>query len=688
LNFLAPSLLWGLLAISLPIIIHFYSRFKATNIEFSTIQFIKKLKTTSIRRLRIKEFLLMLIRILIISTIVIMFSQPYTDGYIPGWIPQNHSRKLNLIIDNSATMNAKVGGKTLLEESKDISISLLPIFKNNTKISIIQTCPRKVLYSGNSNDPIVPTIIRSIKNTYKFDDIYKVIDSCINKASLDISIQECIIFSDFYYEPDSSFLSQKLNKDKWKFYFIYPKKILNNLSIYSSQSINKIKSLDELVNIDVRILNNGIENKDNIPIELIFDQHRVGQVVANFKSDDMKDFIFKAYPGKQGIVETKLLLPNDDYSADNYSFIAMPVMEKIKCAIIASTEEELEILKIALAAIDPSNQFLFIETRLQPNINRLFLDEMDVVIIHNPFSISDDAVFSLNNYLSDGGGLIWFQGDSMASNSNSRLSNSLGFPKIKSLINSGDKSGFFDVVYDKSQSDLLSDLKLKKLDTELPKIFSYLKIDITSKHNIHISTNTGDAILIEFKSGSGNVFYFPTILDLKWNDLPVKGILIPMLYKMLMLSGTDEINTAEINVGDIKLISIDQNLIRSNWEVISPSGEKQMIVPDFNREIISINDTDELGIYKLLSNGEIFTSFPTKLHEKEQLGNIISQKLISDLIPSNNIRWIPMDKKEFSKFFFEVRHGKALWKIFLIITIILIFLESLVGRPNNKNMKQ
>ena len=686
-NFLAPSLLWGLLAISLPIIIHFYSRFKATNIEFSTVQFIKQLKATSIRRLRIKEFLLMLVRILIITTIVIMVSQPFTNGYIPGWIPQNHSRKLNLIIDNSATMNAKVGGKTLLEESKDISISLLPLFKNKTTISIIQTCPRKVLYNGNSNNPIIPTIIRSIQHTYKFDDIYKVIDSCINEASLDMQIKECIVFSDFYYKPDSIFFNQKINIDKWKFYFIHPEKVFDNLSVYSSKSIHKVKSLDELVNINVRILNNGIENKDNIPIELLFDEHRVGQVVANFESSEMKDFVFKAYPGRQGIVEAKLILPNDDYLADNYGFIAMPVMEKIKCVIVASTEEELEILKIVLSAIDPSNQFLFIETRLQPNINRLFLDEMDVVIIHNPISISDDAVFSLNNYLNAGGGLIWFQGDSMDANANSRLSNSLGFPKIKSLINSGNKSGFFDVGYDNSQSVLLSDLKLKKIETELPQIFSYLKTDLSTKHNIHMFTKTGDAILIEFKSGSGKVFYFSTILDLKWNDLPVKGILVPMIYKMLMLSGTDEINTAEIYVGDLKLISVDQNLIRSKWEVISPSGEKQMIVPDFNREIISIRDTDELGIYKLHSNGKIFTSFPTKIHEKEQLGSIISQKIISDLIPSDNIRWIPMDKKEFSKYFYEVRHGKALWKIFLIITIFLIFFESMIGRPNNKNMK-
>ena len=133
-----------------------------------------------------------------------------------------------------------------------------------------------------------------------------------------------------------------------------------------------------------------------------------------------------------------------------------------------------------------------------------------------------------------------------------------------------------------------------------------------------------------------------------------------MLYKMLMISGTDEINTAEVNVGELKLISVDQNLIRSKWEVVSPSGERQMIVPDFNQEIVRISHTDELGIYKLFSDGQIFTSFPTKIHEKEQLGSIISPSIFSNLILSKNIRWMPIDKKSFTKYIHETDMGKLM----------------------------
>ena len=103
-------------------------------------------------------------------------------------------------------------------------------------------------------------------------------------------------------------------------------------------------------------------------------------------------------------------------------------------------------------------------------------------------------------------------------------------------MSSGNQSSFFNIDYDNSNSALLSDLKLKKIYNELPQIFSYLKTDLSSRHNIHISTKMGDPILLDFISGSGKVFYFSTILDLKWNDLPIKGILVPMLYKMLMIS--------------------------------------------------------------------------------------------------------------------------------------------------------
>ena len=50
-------------------------------------------------------------------------------------------------------------------------------------------------------------------------------------------------------------------------------------------------------------------------------------------------------------------------------------------------------------------------------------------------------------------------------------------------------------------------------------------------------------------------------------------------------------------------------------------------------------------------------------------------------------RWIKIDNN-FINDFNEIRQGKSLWKVFLLIAIILFLLETWVGRPIYKNIKQ
>ena len=61
---------------------------------------------------------------------------------------------------------------------------------------------------------------------------------------------------------------------------------------------------------------------------------------------------------------------------------------------------------------------------------------------------------------------------------------------------------------------------------------------------------------MEFSRGSGTVFYFSSLLDLEWNDLPIRGMVVPLLYRLIILSGTDEINTSAVLINEPKLIKV------------------------------------------------------------------------------------------------------------------------------------
>ena len=681
---LFPSALWFLGAISIPIVIHLLSRLRINKVEFSTVRFIKQLETSSIRKMKFQQILLLLLRMLVIACLVLMIAQPVTQGFMPGWLAAEQDARLILVIDNSASMNAKVGNQSFFEISKKEALGLLPSFNKETQITLAQTCPPKTIFKGQSNDPDLRASIQSIQPTVEYDNLWANLNHLLKDGTIVEPVKECVIFSDFMYPPDSTLMAGIPNFESWKFYFIQPGTVYDNLSIRSVSSLNRIKTMSQLVKLNTRIENSGELPKPNVPLELLFNDHRVGQVVSEIESGKEKEFQFQAYPANMGIVQGRVSLPKDNYDLDNNWFLSMSIMKQIRCGIIGANSDDLAMLEMVLRAIDPQRQFLSIESRIQPELNRLFLDDVDVALIHNPKNITEDGVKDLGKFLGSGGGVIWFQGNEDGSEFHPDIFEKIGFPFPEKRMNAG--QGFFSTQIAGEYSDLLQDLQVRNLDSELPEVFNYIQTKLDVKQKVHWTLNNSDPLLIEFSKGSGSVFYFSTLLDLRWNDLPIRGMLIPLIYRLLVLTGTDEINTSSVKINEAKWISVEEKYLRHQWEIVSPSGKMEMIVPEYDREGINISSTDELGIYTVYSNGELFTSFPTRLHDQEYIQARFSQNDIESILTSNQIRWLTL-KDEFSQVFLETRQGKALWKIFLALAIVFLLAESIIGRPVRANMK-
>ena len=682
-TFLSPSVFWLLGAISIPIAIHLLSLLRLHKVEFSSIQYIKELKTSSIRKIKIKKLVLLLLRILIITCLVLMMAQPVTKGFMPGWISAEQDSRLVIIIDNSASMSVKNGEKSFLEQSRNLAMTIASHFGDNTNITISQTSPPKVVFSGIKNDQELRNTLKTIKPTASHDNIWETISDNLLGNYVTEPIRECVIFSDMMYLPDSTFLKKINELSEWKFYFVKPDPVENNMGILHASPVNRIKTLGQLIKLDTRVKNSGLESKSNVPLELVFNEQRVGQVVSQFESQKEKEFLFQAYPIEAGILEGKIDLPKDNYKYDNSWYLSMPIMDEIRCGIIGSNSEEIAMLEMILRSIDPGNEFLKIDTRIQPNLNRLFLDDIDVVLIHDPSAISNESVEDLDHFLKEGGGVIWFQGNKMNSQYDPELFSKIGFPDIETLVKSGQGVFKTDIFYE--NSDIIRDIKVRDISKELPEVFKYAKIITTPNHKVHLVLNNNDPLLMEFSRGSGTVFYFSSLLDLEWNDLPIRGMVVPLLYRLIILSGTDEINTSAVLINEPKWISIEDSKLKNKWEVISPSGIVEMIVPEYDKEGIMIVNTNELGIYQVYSNGQKFTSFPTRLHYKEYLQDHIKQSDLTSIFGSENMRWLKMENN-LTKIFAETRHGKSLWKFFLIAAILFLLAETIIGRPSDSLM--
>ena len=69
-SFLNPYLLFGSLALAIPILIHLVRREKSEIIPFSSLMFLLKVPKRSIRQQKMKNLLLMMLRLLILALLV------------------------------------------------------------------------------------------------------------------------------------------------------------------------------------------------------------------------------------------------------------------------------------------------------------------------------------------------------------------------------------------------------------------------------------------------------------------------------------------------------------------------------------------------------------------------------------------------------------------------------------------
>lgn len=75
-NFLNPLFLFGLLAAAIPVIIHLFTRRRPRERPFPSLEFLAEVNQSEIRRLRLKQWLLLLLRTLAVAAIALAMARP------------------------------------------------------------------------------------------------------------------------------------------------------------------------------------------------------------------------------------------------------------------------------------------------------------------------------------------------------------------------------------------------------------------------------------------------------------------------------------------------------------------------------------------------------------------------------------------------------------------------------------
>jgi hypothetical protein len=134
LSFLNPGFLWALPVASIPVLLHLLSRRKLPEVPFPTTAFLRALEPREIRRIRLREILLLVLRTLALLLLVFAFARP---ALTPANAVTHAAVAVGLLLDDSESMAAiEEHGHARIAEAKLRAAALVDASRSGDAVAI------------------------------------------------------------------------------------------------------------------------------------------------------------------------------------------------------------------------------------------------------------------------------------------------------------------------------------------------------------------------------------------------------------------------------------------------------------------------------------------------------------------------------------------------------------------------
>ncbi len=113
-GFLNPHLLWGLLLLGAPIIIHLLNKRRFEVHNWAAMDFLLRAEVRNRRRIKLEDLILLLLRIAAIAAAVFLVARPVVEG-----LGGKQEGERTVVIDDSFSMEHRPGGASALEKARE-----------------------------------------------------------------------------------------------------------------------------------------------------------------------------------------------------------------------------------------------------------------------------------------------------------------------------------------------------------------------------------------------------------------------------------------------------------------------------------------------------------------------------------------------------------------------------------------
>lgn len=296
-QFKHPEILYFLFLLVIPILVHLFQLRRFKKEYFTNVKLLKELQTQTRKSSKIKKWLLLATRLLLLACLIFAFAQPFFKAKDTT----NKGNELIILLDNSFSMQAKGAKGELLKRSIQELLEELP---ENQQFSLLTNS--EVFW-----DTDIKSIQKEIQNL-TYSAVPFQLDYLINQVETKKknTKKDYVIITDAI--QSNSKKAETLAENN-VVYFIQPKAVNKNNVSVDNVIISQV--LDQFYELKITLKAFGTI-KNEIPLSVFNEEKAIAKTIAKFENATAEITITipkQDFHGKISIEDNSLSYDNDFY---------------------------------------------------------------------------------------------------------------------------------------------------------------------------------------------------------------------------------------------------------------------------------------------------------------------------------------------------------------------------------------
>lgn len=701
-SFLIPQVLWALPAAAIPLIIHLISQSNMRTVEFSTLHFLHLLEHESIRRLRWHQWVVLAIRSLLLLLLVLLLARPVIKGYFRGWVGAEASTLSVVIVDDSFSMSGQpplmsrdgAVGRWRASQQLHAIYEILSNQSGHGDALIMRATDGRIIYEGSVADiPGEDVLADLYRPSFRQDDLAAILDT-LKSAPFQESAglyanRELYIVSDFQIHQQRAL--REIGRDStilndWHLFLLPAPHQKNNVAVVRAEIETAIPLVGDLMDVSVTLRNTGSEPRSKVPIQVVLNDVRSGQLVVNLRPGEQKSVNFQVAPSQWGHQQGYAELVRDERLGDNRYYFHTFIPPVVRVLLVEPPNLEPSFTRLALRSLAENSPHIQLRVAAPDNLNWM-PQEVEVLILNSLAAIPNLLRQQMRAFFEAGGTCIVIpSADPAGPAALASLEQQFGLPALGLSAQKFDASLVLDRVALKS-SILREVFQREAQLDDLPGVSQLYPVAPRGTAEVVLWAAGNKPILLRSNIANGAAFQFSMPFHLMWTDMPLKGSFIPLWHRLVYWRAASPI-LADIRVADTPVLDIKPRQATQTITLTAPDGVRSLINPDIRTRTATLRELDRPGIYVLSTRKKMPAGLTTRDQDEIQFRvNIADEELTSGILGNSALRnltgpsgaTVLAADASIQEWIQEARFGRELWRPLLYIVLALLIAEMVLA---------